>query len=354
MQRITIKNLTVALACILPFLFSSCAKDLLTMSVTEPAPVSLPSNIKKVGVLDRSKPSKKTEKFDKIDKILSVEGKNLDKDGAKNAVNGLSDELLKNNRFTSVKTLDASKVDNPGLGVFPAPMNWQDIEHMCANNDVDAIFTLSFYDTDAHVDYKTNKVEVGKAFGVDIPAVEHVATITTLIKTGWRIYDPNSKHILDEYFMNEQVVSSGRGINPVKAVEAIIERKEAVMEVSNDLGYTYALRIVPYRVRVRREYYVKGTDNFKIAKRRAQTGDWDGAAELWEKELDNPKRKVAGRAHYNMAIYNEINGHLDKAIELASKAYTDYKNKEALDYLKVLKYRKRRNAELKNQQEQAQ
>ena len=97
---------------------------------------------------------------------------------------------------------------------------------------------------------------------------------------------------------------------------------------------------------------MRGTDNFKIAKRRAQTGNWDGAAELWEKEIDNPKSKVAGRAHYNMAIINEINGNLDEAIQWARKAYSDYNNKLALDYVRILEERERRNARLQEQMQE--
>ena len=132
----------------------------------------------------------------------------------------------------------------------------------------------------------------------------------------------------------------------------IVGRKQAVLQASNNIGHNYALRIIPVKIRVTRDYYVRGTDNFKIARRRAQTGDWDGAAELWYKETSNPKAKIAGRTYYNMAIFNEINGDLDAAIDWASKAYSDFNNKLALHYLNVLKYRAQSQNELKQQQNQ--
>lgn len=78
-------------------------------------------------------------------------------------------------------------------------------------------------------------------------------------------------------------------------------------------------------------------NNFVIAKRKAQTGNWDNAAELWKKETTNTKSSVAGSACYNMAIINEINGELDEAISWAQKSYKDYNNKLALEYVKILK-----------------
>lgn len=320
-------------------LLASCAKDSLTMSVTEPAPVTLQRHVEKVGIVNRTIPDSNNEALDKIDKVLSMEGKNLDKEAAHQAVTGLYDELGHNSRFSEVKVIEDLKTDNPGLGIFPAPLSWTQVEKICKENDVDALFTLAFYDTDSKVAYSSTPVEIKGPLGVRVPALEHHVTITTLIKTGWRIYDPASKTILDEFVINDTQISSGKGINPAKAAEAVIGRKDAVMMVSNNIGSSYSSRVLPYWIRVHREYFVKGTDNFKIAKRRAQTGDWDGAAKLWELEVDNPKGKVAGRACYNMAIINEINGDKQAALKWASKAYTDYNIKAALDYIDILNYR---------------
>jgi hypothetical protein len=172
-----------------------------------------------------------------------------------------------------------------------------------------------------------------------------------LVKTGWRIYDPVAKTILDEYIYNESVVFSGRGINPLLAASALVGRKEAVNQVSIKAGQGYAMRIIPYRLRVMRDYYVKGTDNFKIARRKAQVGKWDDAGVLWEKETTNSKSKISGRACYNMAIINEINGDLDAALKWAQKSYEDYNNKLALRYVNILKNRLYKNSILKMQEE---
>jgi hypothetical protein len=345
-----LKNLTFTGFLLSLFLLSSCVSmNDLTISVTEPAPVNIPSYIKKVGVVNRTMPSEKKNKLlDKADKIISLEGMNLDKEGANEALLGLHDELGKNGNFIKVKIIE-SQSKNPGLGIFPAPLPWDTITKICADNDVDALFVLSLYDTEATVNYQSVPIEIAGPLGVKIPALEHNASISTLIKTGWRIYDPINKVILDEFVMNQTQLSSGRGINPIKAAEAIMGRKEAVMHLSRNIGQTYAQRILPFRIRVRREYYVRGTPSFRIAMRRARIGDWDGAAQLWQKEVKNRKRRVAGRAHYNMAIISEINGDLETAVNWASKSYTDYRNKNALRYQRILRNRIARNQELQRQ-----
>jgi len=338
---------------IIGLISSSCSStNSLKISLIEPAPVLIPSDIKSIGIIDRSMPSKENEKVDQVDKVLSVEGKNLDKDGAQQSVVGLYDELVASDEFYNVKIMDSVDVRNSGMGIFPSALSWTSIEQICHENDVQAIFALSFYDTDTKIDYQAVPVKIEGPLGINIPAIEHHATTGTTIKSGWRIYDPIRKYILDEYVINEYIESKGVGINPVKAVETIIVgRKEDILRISNNIGHSYALRLFPYKIRVERDYYVKGTNNFEIGKRRAQTGDWNGAAELWEQEVSNPKAKIAGRAHYNMAIINEINGDLDAAVDWASKSYTDYKNKDALKYLNVLKQRIEKNRLLALQME---
>ena len=328
----------------------SCKTNQLYLNVIEPAPVTLPPYIKSVGVINRSMTTDETKPIDVVEKVLTLEGSNLDKEGARQSIIGLSDELLLNNRFTEVKTLNDIDFRTTRLTVFPSPLTWEIVEKICRETNTDALFSLEKFDTDTHIDYSTRKVEMKTILGT-IPALEHHADMQTLVKTGWRIYDPSSHAILDEYIYEESLGFSGTGINPLLAAGALIGRKDAVNKVGNKAGHGYALRIVPFRIRVMRDYYVKGTNNFKIAKRKAQVGKWDEAGELWKKETGNNKMKIAGRATYNMAIINEINGDLDTALQWAQKAWEDYKVKPALHYVRILENRKYKTDVLKEQEE---
>jgi len=327
----------------------SCKTNQLYLNVVEPAPVTIPPYIKNVGVINRSIPTDETKTLDVLDKALSLEGVNLDKDGAMESIRGLSDELMNNTRFTEVKTLNDIDFRTSALTSFPAPLTWEIVTKICNETKTDALFSLEKFDTDTHLNYSTRKVEMKTPLG-NIPGLEHQADMETIIKTGWRIYDPSSKQILDEFLYNESVVFTGRGINPLLAAAALVNRKDAVIQVSNKAGHGYALRIIPYRLRVMRDYYVKGTNNFKIAMRKARVGKWDEAGLLWEKETNNPKSKVAGRACYNMAIINEINGDLDSALKWAQKSYEDTNNKLALRYVRILQNRQYKNNVLQMQE----
>lgn len=331
-------------------LLSACGStNRMTMGVTEPAIVHLPSDVKRVGIINRSLPSKGNNALDKIDKILSAEGLNLDKKGAEAAISSLASELSVIKNFEEIKIIEDVEEVKKGLAVLPATLSWNLIEELCEENQVDVIISLAFYDTDTKTGFNVTTMKLPNSMGIDVDVPAHEVKLNTYVTCGWRIYDPQTKEVVDERLYDKNMNFSGRGINPMKAVEAVAGRNETVQEYSRNVGIAYAKRMIPRYVRIAREYFMSGTDNLKMAHRRAVAGNWDGAAELWEQELTNPDHKIAGRAHYNMAISSEIKGDLDKAIQYASKSYTDYRNNMAIDYVNVLKYRVRQNRVLEQQ-----
>jgi hypothetical protein len=349
-KKIFDMNLRIIPLLLLP-LMVSCKMNELYMNVTEPAPVTIPAYIKTVGVINRSVPTEETKVFNEIERVFTLESVDLDRDGALEAIRGLSEELMNNNRFSDIKSLKDIDFRTSSVTGFPAPLTWDIVSQICHENGTDALFSLEKYDTDTRVNYFANKTEIATPLG-KVPGIEHHVEMVTNVKTGWRIYDPAGRNILDEFFAAESIVSSGQGINPLAAVKALTGRKEAVKEVSNKNGHEYAFRLLPFRIRVTREYFVKGTNNFKIAKRRAQVGQWDEAAELWKVETTNRKMKIAGRAAYNMAIINEINGNLEEALIWARKSWTDYSIKPGRDYVRILENRQYRNDVLNEQRNQ--
>lgn len=331
-------------------LLVSCKTNELYINTTQPAPVTISPDIKKVGIINRSVPTDETKLTDIIEKVLTLEGADLDKDGALESIRGLTEALKQNSRFEEVRVLNEIDFRASRIGELPPALSWDIVDKICNETGLDALFALERFDTDTRISYTTREVDIKTPLGT-IPGIEHDAAMETIVKTGWRIYDPVSKILPDECNFAESLVFHGRGINPVAAVEALTGRKDGVKEVSRNAGHTYAYRLLPYRLRVTRDYFVKGTDNFKKAKRKAQTGKWDEAGLLWETETTNPKSKVAGRAAYNMAIINEINGRLEDALAWAQKSWEDYKIRQGLFYTRILEDRLNSRELLRIQQE---
>ena len=320
----------------------------MSLNVPKPAPVSIPPNIKTVAIVNRTRASNETQTLDAIHKAVSLETNDLQAAGAQASIQGLSDELMKNTRFTQVKPLNGLDLRSYGAGVFPTALLWDSVERICKESNTDALFSLELFDTESKLNYAANPTNLNLV-GVNVAAIQHLVSMSTNVKTGWRIYDPSTRTILDEYILGRDLSSSGSGINPAVAASALIGRKEAVKEVGIQAGQAYAARILPYWIRVSRDYFVGGDQNFKTAQRMAQSGNWDGAAAIWLEETKSQDGTLAGRGCYNMAIISEINGDLDGAIQWAQKSYETYNIRIALNYVNILRYRKQQSDLLKSQ-----
>lgn len=334
---------TVYWLIVLGAFLSACKTNLVYINATNPAPVTVPRDAKNVGILTRTTPSDDNKVLNTIHQARSGETVKLIQESSAECVRGLNNALIENKRFDIIKPITGMDLRTPVSGTFPSPLSWTDVESVCANNGVDVLFVLEVFSSELKVipitPAPTKITNVGDVINA---ATQAQANIVTTIKTGWRIYDPKNKFILDEYPMMENITVTANASTIVNTTEAMLGRKEAIKQVSYAMGYGYANRVIPYWIKLTRDYYVKGSSNLKIATRKARTGNWDGAGELWLQDTKSAKRKLAGRACYNMAILNEINGDLDAAISWAQKAYEDYNNKLALTYINMLKDRRQK------------
>lgn len=330
------------------FLYSCSSTNLMSLSVNVPAPVTVPPAAHSAAVVNRS--GDDNNAVDRLHRVLSLETRNLQAEGARASMTGLADELIKDGRFAIVRRLDSLDLRSYGAGVFPTYLSWDTVEKICRDTHSDVLFSLEMFDAES-------KVNVGAVPGLLANPIAAVAVleqpfgVNTRVKTGWRIYDPSTRNILDEFVLYKDLDFQGRVGNPVRAANSLLGRQEAVRQAGIEAGQSYASRIVPYSIRVSRFYFVRGDRNFILAKRMAQSGDWDGAARIWLQEAQSSSHKAAGRACYNMAIISEINGDLNGAVTWSTKAYEVYNVRLALSYLNLLHGRQNDDAVLKNQTE---
>jgi hypothetical protein len=234
---------TSTIIVLLVILFASCKTNELYINVLQPAPVTIPSGIKNIGIINRSIPTDETKLLDALDKTLSLEGTDLDRDGAWESIAGLTEELKTNERFSEVKQLNDINFKASRIGILPPPLAAKIVDSICAVTGTDALFALERFDTDTRVSYSSaGKVETKLG---NIPLLGLEISMETIIKSGWRIYTPAGTGIIDEFSFAESLVFTARGINLIAAAAALKERKNAIKEVSRNAGHTYALRILP-------------------------------------------------------------------------------------------------------------
>lgn len=327
-------------------LFSGCSKygSVSIQSATSPTAV-LPANIHTIAVVNRSLTINKDNAI--VESVLSGEVAGIDKYASDKCLNGVYDEIneWKQNSYYWNKYIDSSinivipsktRLYGTGTRETPPLLDWKMVKQLCDSTKADALLVLETFDSNSDL--------VLNAVVKEINSVIQTGTTTTptppqQIKMNvfsfWRLYDPKSKKIIDQYQETNYLTfkSQGSGI-PVPPPNALPETAYAA-------GEQYIQRFLPGFFYVTRQLYKKGKgaqkQKFEMAFRRSAVANWAGASEIWLELANNSKGENAGRACLNMAVACEVLGQYDKALMWARKSYEDYGNKLARDYANELR-----------------
>jgi hypothetical protein len=282
-----------------------------------PAAVNLPDNIETIAIIDRS--HSENEAINILEKGLmsTISGKADRLSG--HCIEGAHNQIINQNKINPVITGIVEKRKGSAID-FPAPMHWLEVEQICKTHGTDAVLSLEIFSRQ----YINNVAEV---------------------KVGFRLYDPSSKLIIDEFQYYHGI---GKNRPPSEGEPGLLvlnalNDDEAMKKASYIAGTLYGKRISPFWIRAERDYYKRSKRDPKMAEgaRMMEVNNWDAAIDAFQLAIEHGHRKTKGRASHNLAIVYEILGDLDQAYTTASDAWGKYKNKGSKDYSALLQQRLR-------------
>jgi pentatricopeptide repeat protein len=326
---------------------SSCVTSSVVLDVQRPADITVSQDIQNVVIVNRSRPSKENLTNNIVEGLISGEGIGYDRKGAEYCIEGLSNMLLKSERYT-LKNTGGMELKGTGTAAFPIPLDWNEVISICGSYDGDALLVLETFDSDSRTIVGKPIARTRKRKGVKVKELRYPATLIMEIQSGWRIYDVKNRNIVDENRFTEVKEFKAYGSSHDDAIRHLLSKSSAIKESGIFAGQQYGFRISPMWVKVRRTYFTGKHDDLKMAKSYVKHGDWDAAIEIWKDLVNNSDKKIARRSTYNMAIASEIKGGLDTAIEWAHKA-KKLGEKKAHNYINVLHIRKMNEEKLKQQ-----
>lgn len=318
------------------------------VEVLKPAAINVDQHIKTIAVIDRTLPESKIANI--IEGTITGEGIGLDTEAAQKTLDGLVNTLKNSPRFEVRRTTVKLKSTVTGT-TFPPTLAWGEVAKIAKNNNSDAVLAIEIFDSDFIVTNTTKDAKKVDKNGKEISIKEYHAEGVANIKVGFRLYDPSDKTIADEKFFSSSRTWKAKGTSITDAAAQLINRKNAVLDVSYTAGAMYGRRITPSWTKVTRYYYKRGKKNrdLELGARKAEVNDWDGAIAAWEKAVNSRIDKVAGRAAYNLALAYEVKGDLTLAKEWAERSYGDFKNKKGREYAGILDQRIWEESRLKEQ-----
>ncbi|MCB9674998.1 MAG: hypothetical protein H6737_07770 [Alphaproteobacteria bacterium] len=316
-------------------LLAGCQHDV-NLRVLRPADVTLPADVQRIAVLNRSRPGNTGQGvLDTIEGIVTGEAPGMDREGSTAAVHGVVDVLRDSPRFdAAIPLVDQSRFPSD---IFDKPLTRSQVKQICRQNQCDALVALDAFDTDSVVSFSSHTQTETDDHGREINVVVHDAVRDTRVVTSWRLYYAKDGTVLDEvrdYSNGRSWSATGR--TRAAAAASLANPYDTARVVGSTTGRVYGQRIAPLYVWVDRIYYGGSDPRFKEAKRHAKANDWKGAKRIWEKMVKDDKRRVRGKALYNLALIAEIDGDLFEARRLAKKAAVQLANGQSRSYVRIL------------------
>lgn len=310
----------------------------MNLQVLVPAKITLPPDIKKVGIANRSLPEKENQALNILEGFVTGESVFADREGSGKCVRGLYDKLNNSPRFQGV-LIEGEDLRGTGTREFPAPLDGNKVDELCKKYGVDALILLETFDSNIWIHDDKRSTKRKDKNGKEYTEVEYYSDLNVNSSAGWRVYDFTNKQIIDENRFTDEKRWSAGGSSKSDARYHLPPKREAINKAGYFAGEQYAVRISPNWKNESRYFYKKGNDDLKMAKGFVKTGNWDKAAEIWKKYTLDKERKIAGRACHNMALASEMKGQLEIALEWAKKAYLDFHLRSEGSYINHLQQR---------------
>ena len=294
----------------------------------------LPDNVNTIAAVNRSLTSEEDQDSKIIEAIVTSEVAGSDRLASDECIKGVFDA---SNEWEDAELVIPGKVGMYGTGTreLPELLDWDLVAEICESEGADALLVLETFDsnTDLLLSTATDQIAAIISTGSAKPVLP--GQIKMNVVCFWRLYDPDTKKIIDQYQHNSYMTfDTNGGILP----------PHALPETAYASGIAYIQRFLPGFYVVKRNLYKRTSgsakNQFKAGYRKTEVANWQGAIELWNDLTDHKKQKTAGRACLNIAVANEVLGNTDIALEWAQRSYEYHNDKLGRRYAKILLRRK--------------
>lgn len=316
---------------LLTTLLVACAPSI-SVQVLQPALVSLPSDVKTLAVVDRSKSANVGQTIlSTLEGAVTGEAIGADREGAKKALEEFTMTVNNGPRFKVVQPVLTKEQSDTSM--WDDELGWGKVRKICEASHADAIVSLEAFDSDTSLDIRPTVDSEGKP--------NFTVSRNSSVMSAWRVYYPKTKVVVDDLRDRKYTQSWEQvGVTKDAAIAALPTDINSISIVGGVAGDAYARRISPNYLWVQRGYYGKGSDGLKAGKNHVKAQDWDGAKVIWDKIVDKQDDpKIKGRAEFDLALYYEVNGDLDTALDWAKKGAVDLHNGKSRSYVSILSQR---------------
>ncbi len=337
---------------VLLVVFGACSKNV-TMTRLVPAPVTVPSHVQKIVLIDRTKPQ--SEGLAILGGIITGELPFEVRNAVQATISSLQMNLNSSPRYQIVRANERLTGGIFGQ-MFPNPLDWYTVEQLANRYQADAVLTLENFSSDFIITDQQRLIKKTVTEGKTTREVEvqgfYVEGVAK-VSAGFRLYDPKDRNIVDQQRFEKQNLWSAEAETKTQALALLISKADAARAVGEMAGAGYAAKIAPMYAEINRGFFPKSKTDPAVATgaRLAEVDQWEQAIETWQAGLPGADEESGGMLAYNIAVGYEVLGSLELAKEWAGMAYTDFGLKKGRTYVRTLNGLLQQQAVLQQQME---
>ncbi len=338
-----IKHFGIVLSFILGVAFVSCKSNytLFTIENMRSAPDELSQDIQSITLMNRSM-NDQFQKFNEdslqmyfyrngfqLSKII------LDSTACDTTLRALAGLMFESGRYDVVIPIDRNLKRSISYELLPDTLNNNQVSEICSNFNTDALLVLERFSTKTMADvseekYRDNYGRYQKSYN---------ATLDLKYDAFFRFYKPGKKSFLKEISISDTIYWESTDNRLDRLFSKLPTVKQAIINGGIKAALDLDSKISPIWVPEKRGYFLFKSQG-DLGEKYMKENNLEKAGQYWSEMSNSSNKKNRSKAEYNLALINELNGNVDKAIEYGLRSYHSFYRFQTETYLKKLQSRK--------------
>lgn len=338
-----IRYIKIASVFVMATTFLSCKSNYAFLSIEnmQHAPEELPQDIQSLTLMNRSM-SNQFQKFneDSLQMYFYRKGFQLskivlDSTASDTTLRALADLMFESGRYDVVIPVNRNLERTVSYDLLPDTLNSDQVSQICSNYNTDALLVLERFYTKAMADISGEKYMDANAGYVQ----SYNATLDLKYDAFFRFYKPGKKALIKEIAVTDTIYWESSDVKLEQLFSKLPTVKQALINGGIKAALDLDSKISPTWAPEKRGYFLIKPQN-DTGQEYMNENDLEKAANYWEDMAQSSNKKIRSKAEYNLALINELNGDIDKAIEYGLKSFYTYYRFQTETYLKKLQARK--------------
>ena len=259
----------------------------------------------------------------------------LDSTAADTTIRALAELMFESGRYDVVVPLERNFKRTLSYEILPDTLSPAQVSKICTNFKTDALMVLERFSTKTMADYSAERFLDGSTGNV----FSYNATLDLKYDAFFRIYKPGIKTLVKEIALRDTIYWESVDNTHEGLFSKLPTVKQALINAGIKVALDVDSKLSPTWTPEKRGYFLFKTKNDQ-GQKFMNENNYEEAGKYWAEMARSTNKKIRSKAEYNLALINELNGDMDKAIEYGLKSFYSFYRYQTESYLKKLEARK--------------